>query len=50
MKFKKVLIIIIFSLLLIGQLPLEAKKSKISKLPPKHRKWLREEVVYIITP
>lgn len=52
MKYKKQILIIFFGLLLIGQLPstLEAKKSKVSKLPPKYRKWLQEEVVYIITP
>lgn len=52
MTYKKILLIIFLGLLLIGQLPstLEAKKLKASKLPHKYRKWLLEEVVYIITP
>jgi GWxTD domain-containing protein len=31
-------------------LPAVSEKELISKLPPRHRKWLSEEVVYIITP
>ncbi len=36
-------------LLLCLFLPAESEKELIKKLPPRHRKWLTEEVVYIIT-
>lgn len=37
-------------MLLLVELPLAAAKLKISDLPEKYRRWLTEEVVYIITP
>ena len=47
MTFKKVILIIVLTLLFIGQLP---AKSKLSKLSKKHQTWLKEDVAYIITP
>ena len=43
---RKVIFLIIFSLLFVSYVP---GKSKISRLQKKYRKWLKEEVVYIIT-
>lgn len=31
-------------------IPIRATKTKVSELPAHHKKWLKEEVVYIITP
>jgi len=43
---KLFLIFLIISFVLLGG----AKKKSVKDLPPKYRKWLEEEVVYIITP
>lgn len=41
-----ILLILIFSLVL----PVSLDAKKIPKMPKKYKKWLKEEVVYIITP
>ena len=43
---KRNIILILLSIILM--LPLQAEKKKISKLPSMYKKWLEEEVVYII--
>lgn len=47
MEYKKLFTVVILSLLSLSLLP---GKSKVSQLPPKYKKWIQEEVVYIITP
>ena len=47
MEYKKIILTVVLSVLFFSFLP---GKTKVSELPPKYRKWLEEEVVYIITP
>ncbi|MFB0565505.1 MAG: GWxTD domain-containing protein [Candidatus Aminicenantaceae bacterium] len=46
MRKKLAIVILLFSFML----PVEAAKTKVSELPPRHKKWLEEEVMYIILP
>ena len=48
-KFASLLLLILFSILVLTAFSSQDKKS-IKNLPERHRKWLEEEVVYIITP
>jgi GWxTD domain-containing protein len=45
---KKILLVFLLLVLCLS-LPSASQKELINKLPPQHRKWLTEEVVYIIT-
>ncbi|MCP2604459.1 GWxTD domain-containing protein, partial [Candidatus Aminicenantes bacterium AC-708-M15] len=47
-KFQKSILVLLVVISFLFQL--EAKKKSVKDLPPKYRKWLEEEVVYIITP
>lgn len=50
-KYKRAISLIFFLGFLVCFLPLDSqKKISVSSLPEKYRKWLEEEVVYIITP
>lgn len=47
---KRLKIVILMSLIIILFSPLEGKKKSTKELPPRFKRWLQEEVVYIITP
>ncbi len=48
--FLTIVLIVISVAVLSAVLPAQQKKKSVNDLPPEYKKWLQEEVVYIITP